>query len=72
MSVCACTHVHTLTHVHIHSLGLADDQPALGFWLVGLCRPVKVLMAEKKNMYDATAGEAVWRSMTAPRIVQFL
>ena len=74
MSVCAYAHVRTLTHTHTHtrthSLGLAEDQPALRFWLVGLGRrPMKVLMAEMKTMHDVTAGRAVWKSLSAPRIV---
>lgn len=47
--------------------------PALGVLPLGLGRrPMKVLTAEMKTMHDVTAGRAVWRSLSAPRIVQFL
>ena len=67
---CAHTDTRTYTHACTHSLGLAEDQPALRFWLVGLGRrPMKVLMAEMKTMHDVTAGRAVWKSLSAPIIV---
>lgn len=66
-----CSHKHTLTHTGTYSLGLTEDQLAFGLWLVGLGRrPIQVLMTEIKTMH-AAAGRAVWRSVSAPRIVPF-